>query len=65
LGDDVIYKFDKKNKIKGKDIKRFKTKLKALLGNEQEVGLFFSANPEMMTKDWGAVEVEVNTDKYN
>ena len=72
LGDDVLYKFDTtgwfSSKVKGKDIKRFKTKLKSLLGNDQEVLLYFTENPDMMSKDWGggsAGDGTTDTSIYN
>jgi len=69
FGDETIYTFDKENwlnnDVRASDIKNFKRKLKAFLDTQQEVLLYFSENPDMMTKDWDSDTTETKTDKYN
>ena len=69
FGDETIYTFDKENwlnnDVRASDIKDFKRKLKAFLDTQQEVLLYFSENPDMMTKDWDSDTTETKTDKYN
>ena len=69
FGDETIYTFDKENwlnnDVRASDIKDFKRKLKSFLDTQQEVLLYFSENPDMMTKDWDSDTTETKTDKYN
>lgn len=69
FGDETIYTFDKENwlnnDVRASDIKDFKRKLKSFLDTQQEVLLYFSENPDMMTKDWDSDTTEIKTDKYN
>jgi len=53
LGDAEVYSFDKPNKIYFDDIVDFKTKLKAVLDPNQEVFLYYTANPDAMTDEGG------------
>ena len=49
LGNAEVYSFEKPNKIDFDDIVNFKTKLKAVLDANQEVFLYYTANPDAMT----------------
>ena len=49
LGKAEVYSFEKPNKIDFDDIVNFKTKLKAVLDPNQEVFLYYTANPDAMT----------------
>ena len=53
LGDAEVYSFDKTSKIDFDDIVDFKTKLKAVLDPNQEVFLYYTANPDAMTDEGG------------
>lgn len=53
LGDAEVYSFDKPSKIDFDDIVDFKTKLKAVLDPNQEVFLYYTANPDAMTDEGG------------
>ena len=53
IGNAEVYNFDKKRGIDFEDISDFKKKLKAVLDPNQEVFLYYTANPDAMTDEGG------------
>ena len=53
LGNAEVYNFDTTGKVDYQDIVDFKEKLKAVLDPNQEVFLYYTANPDAMTDDGG------------
>lgn len=53
LGNAEVYNFENTNKINFEDIIDFKKKLKAVLDPNQEVFLYYTANPDAMTGEGG------------
>ena len=56
LGNAEVYNFEKTNKINFEDIIDFKKKLKAVLDPNQEVFLYYTANPDEMTGGSGGID---------
>lgn len=56
LGNAEVYNFAKRNKIDFEDIIDFKKKLKAVLDPNQEVFLYYTANPDEMTGGSGGID---------
>jgi len=53
LGNAEVYNFDTSGNVDYQDIVDFKKKLKAVLDNNQEVFLYYTANPDAMTDEGG------------